>query len=147
MHRYFSEKKGLWPLQRNVLTSIEHTNLDSNVREMEEEVEDTYNDWTDEIQALYAETRPSEERDKSAKDDALGFKSTTVAAGGYFSRMAPIYKQKDVLSYDHELKLNFDDCELSTEDQNRIFLHLMEITGDKFMLKNLVDTIMAICSA
>ena len=57
MHRYFSEKKGLWPLQRNVLTSIEHTNLDSNVREMEEEVEDTYNDWTDEIQALYAETR------------------------------------------------------------------------------------------
>jgi hypothetical protein len=135
MHRYFSEKKGLWPLQRNIPTSNEHTNLASNVREKEKEVEHTYDDWADEIQALYAETRQGEQRDKAAKYDALGLKKPTVSTEGYLSRMAPIYKLKNVLSYGFELKVDFDDCELSTEDQNRIFLHLMEITGDKFMLK------------
>ena len=134
MHRYFSEKKGLWPLQRNIPTSNEHTNLASNVREKEKEVEHTYDDWADEIQALYAETRQGEQRDKAAKYDALGLKKPTVSTEGYLSRMAPIYKLKNVLSYGFELKVDFDDCELS-EDQNRIFLHLMEITGDKFMLK------------
>ena len=84
---------------------------------------------------MYAETRQGEQRDKAAKYDALGLKKPTVSTEGYLSRMAPIYKPKNVLSYGFELKVNFDDCELSTEDQNRIFLHLMEITGDKFMLK------------